>query len=69
MKVELCLKHAGIEIRWGGGVTSIVGCPAVIGGGEKSNEVALCKALKAVHHALMCTHYHLQVVVLQAGKW
>jgi hypothetical protein len=27
--------------------------------------VALSEALKAVHHALMCSDYHLQLVVLQ----
>ena len=47
------------------GRACVVGSAAVVGGGEERDEVALRKALKAVHHALVCTHYHLQIVRLQ----
>ena len=30
--------------------------------------MALCKALKAIHHTLMRPHYHLQIVVLHKDK-
>lgn len=43
----------------------IVGSAAVVGGREERDEVALRKALEAVHHALVRAHYHLQVVHLQ----
>ena len=43
----------------------VVGGAAVVGGREERDEVALRKALKAVHHALVRAHYHLQVVHLQ----
>ena len=42
----------------------IVCRPTVIGRGEKGDEVALGKALKAVHHTLVRPHNHLQVVGL-----
>ena len=47
------------------GHTSIISCTAVVCCRKQSNEMTLCKALEAVHHALMCTHYHLQPIVLQ----
>eukprot|EP00983_Pelagomonas_calceolata_P034785 1089859-Pelagomonas_calceolata.AAC.4 len=43
-------------------------CAAVVGGREEGYQVALGKALKAVHHTLMRTHYHLQVVILQRNE-
>lgn len=46
--------------------TRIVRCAAVIGGREEGDEVALRKALKAVHDALVRPHYHLQVVGLHS---
>ena len=46
--------------------TCIVCCAAVVGGREEGDEVALRKALKAVHDALVRPHYHLQVVGLHS---
>ena len=56
MQQELC--------REAGRLTCIVGRAAVVRGRKKRNEVALCKALKAIHDALMRSHNHLQVVCL-----
>ena len=43
----------------------VVGGAAVVGGGEQRDEVALRKALEAVHDALVRAHNHLQAVHLQ----
>ena len=48
-----------------GGLACIVGSATVVGGGEEGDEVALGKALKAIHDALVRAHYHLQVVGLR----
>lgn len=40
---------------------------AVVGGAEERDQVALRKALKAVHDALVRAHNHLEVVALQQG--
>ena len=37
---------------------------AVVGGGEEGDEVAACKALEAVHDALVSSDDELEVVVL-----
>ena len=47
------------------GHTSVIGCTTVVCCRKQRDEMTLCKALEAVHHALMCTHYHLQPIVLQ----
>ena len=44
--------------QWAG--TCVAGRPAVVGGGEQRDEVPLCKALKAVHDALVRAHDHLR---------
>jgi hypothetical protein len=43
----------------------VAGSAAVVGGREERDEVALGKALEAVHHALVRAHDHLQPVVLR----
>ncbi len=47
-----------------GAPTCIVGGAAVIGSGEEGYQMALRKALKAVHHTLVRSHDHLQSIHL-----
>lgn len=42
----------------------IAGRATVVGGAEQRDQVALRKALKAVHHALVRTYNHLQPIGL-----
>lgn len=51
--------------QWDDLPTCIVCCATVVGGREQSDEMALSKTLKSVHHTLMRSYNHLQVVVLQ----
>ena len=57
------ISEAGSDAFWS--LTCIVGRATVVGGREEGDKVALSKAFKAVHHALVRPHYHLQVVGLR----
>ena len=48
-------------------LTCVVSRAAVVGGREEGDEVALRKALKPIHDALVRPYDHLQVILLQGG--
>lgn len=62
-RVEDVAHHDEVAAQHENGA-GIVGCAAVVGGREQRDEVPLGKSLKAIHDALVCSHNHLQLIVL-----